>query len=272
MCSQVGWRVFPVSIRNGRKCGAVKDWPNRATTDWGQIQEWFAYSHMRCDVGILTGPESGLWVLDIDVKNGINGFASARDLFAAHGETKKPNTFRVTTPSGGEHLYFRYPSDHKKIGNTRSKIGSGLDVQAWHGMVVAPGSFRRRVTNDTLPVADATDWLLDLVTTKARERTTEWPRISSATHALQLAERLADRLARVGPGARNQKLNDAAYELGHLGATGLLDEEDAKVLLLEACRENGAWDDDGPRGLGQCVATFESGWNSGLRDGAQDAR
>jgi bifunctional DNA primase/polymerase-like protein len=280
MFSQVGWRVLPVSLRNGRKSAALKDWPNKASCDWtGVVQDWFINSHSRCDVGIMTGVESGMWVLDIDV-HWCNGFASARDLFAEHGETKKPDTFRVKTPSGGEQLYFRYSADYPKITNVSSTPGSpgplgpGLDVRGWHGMVVAPGAAGRQVITEhvnLLDLPEAPSWLVNLVTKQKARRASQAAPITSGAHALRLAQRVADRLSRVGPGARNQALNNAAYELGvAVGSRNLLSEQDARSLLLDACKENGAWDDDGPKGLGQCIATFESGWTSGLRDGAQD--
>ena len=46
-------------------------------------------------------------MVDLDVKSGVNGKASLKSLEAQHGHL--PQTYRVRTPSGGEHLYFKMP-------------------------------------------------------------------------------------------------------------------------------------------------------------------
>lgn len=272
MCAQVGWRVFPITP--GTKTPAMSKWPERATTDWSIIQEWWMQRYRRCDVGILTGRESGIWVLDIDV-HWINGFASARNLFNLHGMPNVPKTFRVGTPSGGQQIYFRYPDDGRKVKNVASTaqrpgpLGAGLDVRGWHGQVVAPEGEGREVVDATLPVADAPNWLVDLVVEKPR--TESWTtKITSTEAAMHSAQHLADRLARATEG-RNPMLNDIAFQFGILAASGWLDRSDAWNLLYDACQENGSL--DGPdawrNAEGQFEATFNSGWIAGLEQGSK---
>ena len=271
ICAQLGWRVIPIIQKT--KIPAIKNWPTRATVDFDVIDEWFNWTKAECDVGVVTGPESGIWVLDIDV-HWCNGFISAKELWNRHGERKIPNTFRVKTPSGGEQWYFRYPTEGK-VRNVSSKLsnhgplGAGLDVRGWHGQVVAPLALGRDIVSDVPPVI-APDWLTTLVT-KEPPRSTAVASVDSSASALQLLGRMAARLATEQTG-RNDTLNTLAFKLGLLGAAGLLEEVDARNALREACVTNGAIG-DGPdawrNGEGQFDATFTSGWNAGVSKGAQ---
>ena len=50
-----------------------------------------------------------------------------------------PETFTVSTPSGGEHRYFSVPKG-TALKNSVIRLGPGVDVRANGGYVVAPGS------------------------------------------------------------------------------------------------------------------------------------
>lgn len=274
MCAQLGWHVMPIVPKT--KTPAIKNWPNKATTDIYVIDEWWKYDFPHCDVGILTGPESGIWVLDIDV-HWCNGFKSLRDLFAMHGETKIPCTFRVTSPSGGQQWYFKYPNlgGHAKIRNVSSDpmrfgpLGAGLDVRGWHGQVVAPLGLGRDIVDDTLPI-DAPGWLIELVTKIPSGGGDFVRRVESQGTTLHVLKRMAERLSILTAG-RNSTLNTHAFQLGLLGARGLLDEKDARNALYEACVANGAigGPDAWKNAEGQFEATFTSGWTAGLAEGAK---
>jgi hypothetical protein len=132
-----GWRVVP--CRPGQKVPAVKAWQNVATTDTAQIAEWWTGLYCDCGVCIVTGAESGLFVLDVDVGPGKSGPETLKALLAEHGAEKMPATYTVRTPSGGAHFYFRYPTDGRVIRNDAgSKLGPGLDIRGQGGQVVAP--------------------------------------------------------------------------------------------------------------------------------------
>src|SRR5689334_20829035 len=79
-----GWKVFPVHspVAGGqcscgdKQCGKIakhpriRQWNTAATTDARQITEWWT-KWPNANIGILTGPTSGIWVLDVDDrKNG----------------------------------------------------------------------------------------------------------------------------------------------------------------------------------------------------------
>lgn len=143
-------------------------WHKLTTTDPAAIRALWGKAP-RAQVGIACGPESDLWVLDID---GDGGRAQLAALEAQHGAL--PPTWTVATGSGGEQRYFRWPLCGRKPAN-RAKmikagaaavIGEGLDARGAGGQVVAPPSENRngpyRVALDA-PLAYAPGWLLDLV-------------------------------------------------------------------------------------------------------------
>jgi hypothetical protein len=261
-CASIGWRVLPLATAGGRVKPAIKNWPDEATTDRNLIMGWWGW---RPDwkVGIATGLASGIWVLDIDVKRGVNGFATIRNVCAEHGVTHAPATFRVRTPSGGEHWYFTYPDDDREIVNTVSRVGRGVDSRGRNGYVVAPSTWTLRgtyeVVDEHVPIA-AWPWLEGMVLKRAYVPV-DVPGGATIDYARSALNVAAQRLSgtRQSQG-RNNALNLAALQLGELGALGVLDREAAWSALRDACRSNGLLEDDGER---QCRATFESGWNAG---------
>jgi hypothetical protein len=165
----MGWRVIPWHYVGGAKRPAIKGWPDRATTDEIQLREWWHY-HPKWLAGLATGPETGLWVLDIDPRHG--GHVTLRRLLEEHGlPAKAPPTFIVRTPSAGQHWYFRWPAG-VEIRNSAGKLGAGLDVRGWHGFVAAPETQvegRYRVIRSVRPM-DAWPWLIGLVEKQPAKR------------------------------------------------------------------------------------------------------
>ena len=170
-----GWLVFPLNAN--LKTPATKNGFKDASADQAQINHWFERSAY--NIGIATG--NGLAVLDIDRKGGKDGGQVIQSLEAIHGAL--PDTYKVSTPSGGEHWFFSYPSDLKiqSKANLFKEHGEGLDIRADGGYVVAApsqtdsssdangkthtGAYKvvNRVTVAALPAA----WL-ELLTTKER--------------------------------------------------------------------------------------------------------
>lgn len=101
-----GLRVFPCIERS--KKPAIDDNLRRATTDPNLITGWWQARDF--NIGIATGPNSGIWVLDIDDDD---GEALLRRLEIEHQEVLAPTVEAIT--GKGRHLYFRWPaerSDH----------------------------------------------------------------------------------------------------------------------------------------------------------------
>ena len=124
-----GWPVLPL---NGKKPMTVNGYKN-ASTDTAQIRAWWS-EHVDAWVGIVVGEESGLCVLDVDLRSG--GFESLKELQEANGPL--PETLSVSTAGGGKHFYFRYAEQA-----VRSTIAPGLEIKARGGYVVAPPSRNR---------------------------------------------------------------------------------------------------------------------------------
>lgn len=176
-----GWHVVPLHGIDGAECRCGRGslcpaksrgkhpslgqaWQKKALRNGADVQAWFD-DHPHDNIGIATGKDSGLWVLDID---GADGVHTLTDLTTEHGPM--PLTRMVRTGSGGLHYYFRHPADHEPRG-TSGMIGPGIDVRGWNGQVVAPPSTSVRGHYDLLadhPIVDAPEWLLELTREHAR--------------------------------------------------------------------------------------------------------
>lgn len=274
-CSRLGFRVFPLRTDTGTP--VFTQWPERATTDREQIQEWWTGEYARSGVGIATGPESGVWVLDIDVKHGYNGFASLRELCARHACGTEPfeRTMCVRTASGGAHVYFRWDEASGTEGGVRNdssgKLGEGLDVRGIRGYVRAPevGAYRI-VERDGVKITalmSAPEWLIPLCkkrrSTSADEPTNADVRYRQSAQGqkwgrFQAAEAVR-RLGRSPAGTRNDNLNKTAYQLGMLSVSlGEPTREDALKMCLASLAEAGANDS-----VEAQMRTFTSGWEAG---------
>jgi hypothetical protein len=146
----------------------LKDGLYAASTDAGLIKWWFE-KFPEMNLGIITGSQSGFFVLDVD---GDEGHESLAALERQHSAL--PETTEVITGGGGSHYYFKCPAG-MKIKNSVSEVAPKLDIRGDGGYVLAPGSLHksgRRYewsvdTEDERPgIADAPDWLLKLMASK----------------------------------------------------------------------------------------------------------
>ena len=100
-----GGRVTP--LRQKGKESILKDWPNMASNEPNQIDDWFKNTNN--NAGILTGKVNRILVIDIDPKNG--GLESLKQLENEIGPIKDSSNYVVQTGSGGYHIYFAYPEE-----------------------------------------------------------------------------------------------------------------------------------------------------------------
>ena len=272
-CSRLGFRVFPLRTDTGTP--VFTEWPERATTDAGQIQAWWTGEYSRNGVGIATGPESGIWVLDIDVKDA-DGFSSLRELTHANNATVDvfTRTMTVRTPSGGAHLYFRWDEASALEGGVRNsakQLAPGLDVRGIRGYVRAPevGAYAlvERDGVKITTITSAPEWLIPLCK-KRRSASTDPMTNADIRYRLsaqgqrwgrfQAAEAVR-RLGRSPSGTRNDNLNKTAYQLGMLSVSlGEPSREDALRQCLGSLAEAGANDS-----IEAQMRTFTSGWEAG---------
>jgi hypothetical protein len=118
------------------------------------------------NIGIVTGFQSGLCVLDVDGEDGLRSLAKL-DKQHSIPETLRAMTGRKDVHGNrqGLHLYFRLPRG-RSLHNSAGRLGKGLDVRAEGGCIVAPPSlhFSGLSYEWCLPrvqVADAPAWLFD---------------------------------------------------------------------------------------------------------------
>ncbi len=165
-----GWAVFPAKIE-GKSKSSYKSAKYSGGRNWGATSD---PEQVRADflrwpaalVGIAT-QESGLVVLDLDNKNGVNGVEWLADKITEHGEW--PDTVEAMSPSGGWHVYFNYPDFDPKT--CQGEMAPGVDVRGHGGMVLAPPSkkpgqekgYYWKNPPGLFDVADAPQWVLDLL-------------------------------------------------------------------------------------------------------------
>lgn len=135
--AKAGIPVFPFCLikRKGKieKVPCITDWPNRATTDTASIEAWWA-KWPDAMPGIPTGPRSGFAVVDLDCKNGKDGFA---EIWAMGFDPDAMSPVMVESPGGSRHLYFRH---EEGLRSTTDRIAPGIDTRAAGGYVAAPGA------------------------------------------------------------------------------------------------------------------------------------
>ena len=78
---------------------------------------------------------------------------------------------------------------------------------------------------------------------------------------------VATALAACGEGGRNHALNASAYRMGRMVARGWIDKSRVESALTDACRANGLFKDDGPKGVRDTLA---SGLRSGMAKPCED--
>lgn len=127
----------------------------------------------RCERGIPTGKRSGFVVVDLDKKGSVDGIAGYQTLLDALG-IDPPATYRVKTPTGGEHIYLQTKSAGR-IRNSASLLGAGIDVRGEGGYVLGAGSSidgtkYRRVSGSLDSIALLPKALRRKLMTKKRKR------------------------------------------------------------------------------------------------------
>ena len=179
-----------------------------ATCSATQIEAWWRQWPDAC-YGIPTGSETGFFLLDVDVKPGIDGNDALHELEIRHG--KLPDTFEVLTPSGGRHLYFRQP-EGVRVKNSTGALGPGLDVRGDGGYGIGPGSKPNGrayevEASSTQKMADAPDWLLSMVRAEERQQPSE-----TTPHRMIGEGERDDTLFRIASALRSKGLSVEAAE------------------------------------------------------------
>ena len=165
------WCPIPIKQRSKQTAlGQLAPYLNRRATK-EELAAW-AWS----GVGIVTGPVSGVLVLDVDGPEG-------EEELRKYGH---PVTPMVRTANGGLHLYFKHPEQHVRTG---IRVAPGLDVKASGGYVVAPPSlgpngnpYEWIVSPEEADLAEPPRWLMDLL---ERERSKGPARTGRGAHTVR---------------------------------------------------------------------------------------
>lgn len=227
-------------------------------------------------IGLATGERSGVVVIDLDFKPagaaegraGVNGLEALAELWGG----QIPDTLTVATPSGGFHLYFRWPGF--RIKNSVSTLGPGIDVRGDGGYVVLPPTVhksggRYEFLNWGAEVATLPDWLAGRMAagTPGGAAGVPFPLPlppSEAIEANQTSEegwRVIDRataaLRKCPDGRRNAVLFRICAELGDWNHVGEIALEDARHAISAVFVGEGWGDPD------KTLDTMERGFLKG---------
>jgi hypothetical protein len=184
-----------------------------ATADPATITKWWEM-WPDANIGLLTGRESGVFVVDVDPRHG--GSDTLKALLEKHGQLTEK--VYATTGGGGWHIFFKHPGVYVK--SRANGLGQGVDVKGEGGYVVAAPSLHASGNRylwfaekqfDT-PMPDAPRWLLSLLSTPE-------PQPAFVKEGEQIAD-----------GGRNQTLTSMA---GAMRRRGMSEEAMYAALLVE---------------------------------------
>lgn len=209
-----------------------------ATRDPETVRGLFA-DDAGLNLGVVPGADSDLVVLDVDNKNGAEGYKILDLLQSRCGPL--PRTLQETTPSGGGHLFFR--RGPHAIGNGKLTLDghSGLDVfGSPHNVVVAPSTISdgryeqlERVELAPLPKAWAEYFLTQLPARKNSDRV----QIGGRNDALF---RDACRLRRLGIG--EPEALSRVREINQVKCDPPLPDHEVVKLVRSACSRDAGYE------------------------------
>lgn len=142
-----------IPVKDKKPTVSWSKWITEAQTR--QEKDAVASSASPGEVGVITGPVSGIFVLDID---GAEGEKAVENKYI-------PKTWEVKTPRG-RHLYFRWTTELSGVPTTKAGVLEGVDVRGEGGYVVWYGW---RIPPYMAPLAAVPKWLLDLLKQSARK-------------------------------------------------------------------------------------------------------
>jgi len=205
-----GYSVLPVNPSN-KKPNSGYRWKDNPVSKVSEAALLWSSAHRGAAVGIITGQQSNLLVLDVDNKNGDDGSFSLKRLEEEYGSL--PDTYTVKTPTGGFHYYFNYNDCGLTVD---AGVLEGLDYRGSGGYVLAAGSVTKdgdyTVINHS-PVANAPAWLIDVLKRDCSKSVLKQPNKAS----MFLSE-----------GSRNNSLTSIAGTLRRKG----MEQEEIEIILL----------------------------------------
>jgi hypothetical protein len=226
----------PLQVTCNGACGRDGHGFYDATTDLEKIQQWWT-QWPNANIGLRTGVAFD--VLDID---GPTGLESLRMSAPYGGEDCFASVVGPTVQTGdGYHILMAVTG----LG-CATKFIPGCDFRGAGGYVVAAGSVHPNGKRyewldgyepDDQPIDQAPGWLIELLPSKASSSPPSAVSPSKSTrYGLSALHNELGKLAVSAVGKRNTNLNDAAFSLGQLVASGHLDFEEVVNSLLIVAR------------------------------------
>jgi hypothetical protein len=244
--AKLGWAIFPVV--EGGKVPAISakmggKGVHDATTSASKIAVWWKTPRLaRANIGLACGePSRNLVVVDIDPRHGGDRSISA---LALNGRVF-PQGPRVRTGNGGVHLYFHWEG---QLGNSKGRLGDGIDTRANGGYVVAPPSRLR--SSDSGPggyyawevspwdaqVPRLPIWLATMLQPKPARPYNPPQTFADASKAI---DGLVNFASHAPQGQRNSSAFWAACRAAELAADGKIAREAAKQRMIIAGLQTG---------------------------------
>jgi hypothetical protein len=243
----LGYRIVPMhavradgacSCQHGTRCAdpgkhpCLAGWPRAASTSPPVVRRWWQ-RWPQANVGLLTGTRFD--VLDLD---GPAGVEALRASLGHRHPAEHPGPV-VRTGGGGWHLLYAPTGLGNRVG-----LLAGVDWRGHGGLVVAPPS--RHASGKPYRWVRPLCAELPAVPQELRARLAP-PRVErtstpapppaagqAGTYARAALDREAAAVRAAAPGTCNHTLNRAAFNLGQLVASHLLDAEQVRAVLLEA--------------------------------------
>lgn len=236
-----GLKIFALAEKDKRPDGRVcpkgfKD----ATNDLTKVKSaWKRLPNL--NIGIVTGKENGIVVVDID---GDVGKKTWRNLIRQH--EYKSKTLKITTCKGC-HLYFKYPSALRVIIKNRVRFVDGIDIRADGGYIVAapsvhPSGKKYQVARpiDFSELEELPDWLLQLILNKNSNDDVKTESSAMLQNVPLDIKNALTAISTTQKGSRHNVLISQSNLIAGKCLQGKLDEEYAKNLILQAALKNGS--------------------------------
>lgn len=196
MYAQYHFKVFPLKV-NSKSGQVLKSWKEEATTDQDTIMNWF--SNTDYNVGVRTG--NGLLVIDVDNKNGKNGYQSIEPFL-----NNFPKTLVVKTANNGWHMYYYVDRPIScKVG-----LYEAIDIRGEGGYVVGAESVienKKYFISFDSPIAHANDAVYQFL-----EKNTKPTKVDSMVYYIHEGER-NNYLFKIGCFLQQKGLCDEAIRL-----------------------------------------------------------
>lgn len=254
---QLGWATIPLA---GKRPVPAR-WQD-TPADLAPIDEQLRRHPGANNLGVVTGRNSGIAVIDVDPRNGAD--KSLAELVERVGPL--PVTATAYTGGGGRHYFYSLSAgDHAPTG--AHKLGVGVDIKAGGGQVVVapsihPDTGRAYRWEGARPGALA-PWPAEQLAPVLAPEPAPLPPLPRPPHPKRagdpdgrLLAGLVAVVADAGEGERNARLYWAACRVAEHGAVGRLHEADAVGALLAAAQ-----------GAGLPCTEAERTLRSGLRSG-----